>query len=124
MHVIGSHTALELARANAHEGDTVAVVLVHVRLDLEHETAEVIARGRHGLAREAIRVGTRSRGEAQELLEERLDAKVGEGRAKERGRQLAAGDGIEIKLVTGAVKKLNVIHQSAVVLLANQLVHG
>ena len=34
------HAALELARADAQEGDPVAVLGVHVGLDLEHETGE------------------------------------------------------------------------------------
>ena len=36
LHVEGIHAALELARTNAHKGDAIAVVLVHVGLDLKH----------------------------------------------------------------------------------------
>ena len=42
LHVERLHAALELARADAHERDAVAVVLVHVRLDLEHEACEFL----------------------------------------------------------------------------------
>src|SRR5688572_10385676 len=38
--VIHLHACLELARANAHERDTVAVLRIHVRLDLENEAGE------------------------------------------------------------------------------------
>lgn len=37
------HATLEFARANAHERDAVAVIFVHVRLDFEHEAAEIVA---------------------------------------------------------------------------------
>ena len=40
LHVVGFHAALELARADAHEGDTVAVGLVHVGLNFEDEGRE------------------------------------------------------------------------------------
>ena len=43
------HVALELAGADAHEGDAVAVLRVHVRLDLEDEAGEGgIVRARSG----------------------------------------------------------------------------
>ena len=35
LHMEGVHAALELARADAHKGDAVAVVLVHIGLDLK-----------------------------------------------------------------------------------------
>ena len=38
--VMHGHVALELAGANTDEGDAVAVLRVHVRLDLEDETGE------------------------------------------------------------------------------------
>ena len=40
-HQLGLHAALQLARADAHEGDAVAVVGVHVGLDLEDEGAHL-----------------------------------------------------------------------------------
>ena len=78
LHVEGVHAALELARANAHKGDAVAVVLVHVGLDLKHKAAKVVAAGIDRLAGERIGIGARRRGQTQELLEEGLHAKVGE----------------------------------------------
>ena len=124
LHVVGIHAALELAGADAHEGDAVAVVLVHVGLDLEDKAREIVARGLHRLTGELVGVGARRGGKAQELLEEGLHAKVGERRAKERRRELAAGDRIQVKLVSGTIQELDVVHQVAVVLLANELVHG
>ena len=120
----GVHAALELARANAHEGDAVTVVLVHVCLDLKHKTAKVIAAGIDRLAGERIGIGARRRSQAQELLQEGLNAKVGKCRAKERRAQLAAGHGIQIELVAGAIEQLDVVHQVLMVLLADELIHG
>ena len=40
-HLPDLHPRLEVAGADAHEGDPVAVPRVHVRLDLEHEAGEV-----------------------------------------------------------------------------------
>jgi hypothetical protein len=40
-HELRLHAALQLARADAHEGDAVAVVGVHVRLDLEDEAGHL-----------------------------------------------------------------------------------
>ena len=124
LHVEGIHAALELARANAHKSDAVAVVLVHVGLDLKDKAAKVVAAGIDRLAGERIGIGARRRGQTQELLEEGLHAKVGERRAKERRAQLAAGHGIQVELVAGAIEQLDVVHQVLMVLFANKLVHG
>lgn len=98
LHVEGVHATLELARANAHKGDTVSVVLVHIGLDLKHKAAKVVAAGIDRLTGERIGIGARRRGQAQELLEEGLHTKVGERRAKERRAQLAAGHSIQVEL--------------------------
>ena len=124
LHVEGVHATLELARANAHKGDAVSVVLVHIGLDLKHKAAKVVAAGIDRLAGERIDIGARRRGQAQELLEEGLHTKVGERRAKERRAQLAAGHSIQVELVAGAIEQLDVVHQVLVVLLADELVHG
>ena len=120
----GVHAALELARANAHKGDAVAVVLVHVGLDLKHKAAKVVAAGIDRFAGERIGIGARRRGQTQELLEEGFHAKVGERRAKERRAQLAAGHGIQVELVAGTIEQLDVVHQVLMVLLADELIHG
>ena len=124
LHVEGVHAALELARANAHKGDAVAVVLVHVGLDLKHKAAKVVAAGIDRFAGERIGIGARRRGQTQELLEEGLHAKVGERRAKERRAQFAAGHGIQVELVAGTIEQLDIVHQVLMVLLADELIHG
>ena len=104
LHVRGLHATLELARADAHKGDAVAMVLVHVRLNLEDEAGEVLPRGLHGLAGERVGVRTGAGSQAQEVLEEGLHAEVGECRAEEHGRELAGEHRIEIELGVGAVE--------------------
>ena len=41
-HVIHAHAARVFARAQAHEGDAVAMLRIHVRLDLEDEAGELL----------------------------------------------------------------------------------
>ena len=43
--VVHGHVLLESARADPHEGHPVAVLRVHVRLDLEYEGREGVGRG-------------------------------------------------------------------------------
>ena len=85
LHVVGFHAALELARADAHESDTVAVGLVHVGLNFKDEGRELVAAGVNGLAGQAVHAGQRGGGEPQEVLKEGLHAEVGQGRAEEHG---------------------------------------
>ena len=122
LHVPGVHAALKTTRADTHESDAVAVVLVHVGLDLEHEAREVLARRWHQLAGKLVGVRLGARRQAKELAQERLDAEVGEGAAEEDGRELAVRHGVEVELVTGAVEQLDVVHKVAVVLGTDKVV--
>ena len=79
----GVHAALELAGADAQKRDAIAVVLVHVGLDLEDEARERMFDRVNGLAGERIRVRAGRGREAQEVLQERLHAEVRERRAEE-----------------------------------------
>jgi len=45
LNVVDLHALLELAAANSHKGDSVAVSLVHVGLDLKYKGGEVVAEG-------------------------------------------------------------------------------
>ena len=113
MHCV--HAALELARADTHEGDAVAVVFVHVCLDFEDESRKLVAHRIDRLAREAVGIGKRRGGEAQELFQERFDAEVGERAAEEHGGELAGAHCIEVELVACAVEQLNVVDEVRVV---------
>ena len=98
--------ALELARADTHEGKPVSVGLVHIRLDFEDERRKIRA--------ERINLTTvchtrqRARGHAQKLFEERLHAEVRKRRAKEHRRQLSALHFLHVELASRA-KKLHVV---------------
>ncbi len=82
------HAAFETARAHPQEGDTVAVLGIHVGLDLEHESGELgfvrCHRARRGLARQ------RCRREVDHGIEQGLHAEVVDGGA-EIDRCLLAG---------------------------------
>ena len=73
--VEGLHVALEDAGADAEEGDLVAMVGVHVGLDLEDEGGECGRGGRQELAGGGL-VRSGRRRVAQEGVEEELDAEV------------------------------------------------
>ena len=122
LHVVGVHAALEAPRAHAQKRHAVAVVLVHVGLDLEDKAREGRVDRGDLLAREGVRVRARGGRHAQEVAQERLHAEVGERRAKEDRRELARAHGLEVELVVRAVEELDVVHEGAVVLLANELV--
>ena len=100
------------------------MVLVHVRLDLEHEARELLALRIDQVARKRVSVGQRGGGQAQELLQERLHAEVGERRAEEHRRQLACAHRVQIELVGGAIEQLDVVHEVLVVVGADELVKG
>src|SRR5690606_23205081 len=94
-HQLGLHAALERARADAHEGDTVAVVGVHVRLDLEDE-------GRHLVFRrlDAARVRflrTRRRRPVAKRLDQVAYAVIAQRRTEEDRRQVAFAKGVEVE---------------------------
>ena len=78
--------ALEPPRAHPQVGDAVAVGLVHVRLDLEHEAPRRARRAARGLP---VLVGPRGgrRGQVDHGVEQQPHAEVGEGRAEEGGRR-------------------------------------
>ena len=123
LHMESFHAALELAGADAYEGDAVAVVLVHVGLDLEHEAGEVLAHGVNLFAGKRIGVGARCWGQAQELAKEWLYAEVGKCRAEEHGGELAGCDGVQVQLVARAIEQLYIVHEVLVIGLSDELVH-
>ena len=88
------HVLLEHARADAQERHAIAMALVHVRLDLEHEPAEVAAPragSRRGRSRGRFGGGASS----VKRVQKRLEAEVRQ-RAAEEHRRVAE---VEIRLV-------------------------
>ena len=120
--MVGFHAALELAGADAHKGNTVAVGLVHVGLNFKDESGELVPAGVYRLAGQAVHAGQRGGGEPQEVFKEGLHAEVGQCRAEEHGAQLTAQHLVQIKLLGSAVQQLDLVHQLLVQIGGQQLV--
>ncbi len=86
-HLLQPHPLLEPARADAQEGDAVAVLRVHVRLDLEHEAGELRLLGPHRA--DIGRAGPRRRGEAGEAFQQVRHAEIPQRRAEIDRRERA-----------------------------------
>ena len=101
-HELGLHAARELARAQPREGDAVAVVGVHVGLDLEDEGGHGGFRARRPCACSALcaRGGGAKCGERVEQI---LDAEILQGRAEEHRRQVALAERLEIERPAGVL---------------------
>ncbi len=95
------HAALEAARGHAEHGDAVAVVGVHIGLNLEDEAGDFVGAGldrdvfgRGGVAGFGRRLlagghGLGRRGPFADGLQQFLDAEVAQGRAPQHGRHMA-----------------------------------
>ena len=82
-----SLTPYEMTRADPHERHAIAMIGIHVRLDLENETRE---RPFDGIDLDPFAVTrNRPRSQLQKALEEGIDAEIGERTAEEH-RGLAA----------------------------------
>ena len=99
------HTALELAGAHAQEGDAVAVLGVHIGLDLEHEAGELAFGGRdfaHGGVAQL-----RRRRPVDQRVQDFAHAEVVDGGAEEHRRQLAGQEFVQIPLIGRALDQLD-----------------
>ena len=98
--------ALERPGADFQEGDAVAVVGIHVGVDLEHEARHLRLGGLHGAGRGGRRA--RRGGDADEAFEQFAHAEVVDRRAEEHGGQLAAQVGLAVELVVDTFDQLDV----------------
>ncbi len=107
-HVHDLHVALEAPRDDPHEGDAVAVLGIHVRLDLEDEAGE--GRGRR-VDRRARRSGGGPglRCVLEEPVEQQLHAEVVHRAAEEDRREFSAQDGVAIEVGAGALEHLDLL---------------
>src|SRR5947209_329618 len=94
------HVFLEHAGTDAHEGKAIAMTSVHVRLNLENETGERLARRFDSAARDG------RRRELEERSKKRLDTEVVDGASEENRNQRAAREGIAIEFCTCAGEQL------------------
>src|SRR3546814_8755131 len=89
------HTSPEGSRDHAHEGDPVAMLRVHVGLDLEDEAGDLVARGiDHLLARWLWPWG---RGPVGDSRDQFLHPEILERRTEEHRGQIAVAKRLEIE---------------------------
>ena len=112
--------ALKFARAYAHEGDPVAVSLVHVCLDLENKGGELVGERIDDLVAGLARQGRH--GHVKKALQKRLNAEVVERRAEEHGAELAVAHLINVEFIACAVEQLNIVAQSSAQFFADKAV--
>ena len=89
------HAPFEGAARHPHEGDAVAVVGVHIGLDLEDETGDLVAVRRHLLLARGLRA--RRRGMARDRLDQFGNAEILERAAEIHRRQVAIAERLEIE---------------------------
>ena len=118
LHMIIFCVALELAGADAHEGQPVAVGLVHVRLNFEDERGKVRAERVDHAAVRFARQGARRH--AQKFLQKRLYAEIGQGRAEEHGRKPARTNFFKVKFAA-CTEQLHIVDQLLMAALADEL---
>ncbi len=117
-HQLGLHAALQRARAHTHEGDAVAVVGVHVGLDLEDEGGHVRL-GRLDLAGVGL-LGARRRAEGAERLDQVADAEIAQGRAEEHRRQMALAERLRVERLAGLARQLQLLDEGGAVVLGQE----
>ncbi|MNQ30529.1 hypothetical protein D3C85_438740 [compost metagenome] len=103
-HVAHLHALGVGAGDDAHEGDTVAVFRIHVRLDLEHEAGELLLGGHHFAALGLARHG--GRGPVGQAVQHVVDAEVTQCGTEEDRGHLAGDEGLVIELRRGALHQL------------------
>ena len=119
-HVLHLHAALEAPRADAHEGDAIAVLRIHVRLDLEDEGGEL---GRGRARRSRPTAARASGGGARSMKRSRNGStpKLFMALPKNTGRDLAGAEALEVEGVAGDVEQLELGQELPVRLLADRL---
>ena len=112
-HVLGRSTPGKATRANPQKGHPIAVIRVHIRLDLENETRKGMLRG---LDFSLIRGSrTRAGGQSQKAIEKGFHRVIGEGAAEEHRRLLTRTDRVGIQLGAGALDEVEVFGQIVVI---------
>ena len=98
-HQLRLHAAGEFARAQPRKGDTVAVVRIHIGLDLEHERAHARFRGLD-LAQIAV-LRARRRRETPQALQQIADAEIAQRAAEIHRRQMALAKRLQLERLAG-----------------------
>ena len=110
LHVINLFGGIKFTGADTHEGDSVAMRLVHICLNLKDEGREILA---HWINLSTVCLAGQGRScHLEEMFQECLHTKVGECRTKEDWRKLSFADQFLIKLSAGTVQKFNFFKKS------------
>ena len=125
------HVAFEFAGANPEEGDAVAVLRIHVGLDLEDEAGKLVVRHRHERIR-GLRLEGGNRGGAprlgrdrifQESVEQQLNAEIVHGGAEVNRGLLARLHRGEIERMTCAIEHRELLLHFAVSVVVQLIPH-
>ena len=108
-HVQVGLVALEATRADFQKRDPVAVVRVHVRMDLEHESGQFLLVGRH-VALERMRLAGRRR-DTDEAVEQLADSEIVQCAAEKDRRDLALAVAVEFERRINAFDELQIVAQ-------------
>ena len=112
--------ALERPGADFQEGDAVAVVGVHVGVDLEDEARHLLL-GRLHAPRLGLR-GARRGGDVDETFEQLAHAEIVDRRAEEDRRQIARQIGVAVEGIVDALDQFRILAQLAGIALAHMRV--
>ena len=96
------------------------MVLIHIRLNFKCECREIIVKrvNRHTVRHTRQGGG----GHFKEVLQKRLNPKIGERRTEENRGQLAAAHLFKVKFIACAVKQLNLVYQLCALIFAYKLI--
>ena len=103
------HAPLEGAGHHPHEGDPVAMLRIHVGLDLEDETRHLVAVRRNLAAFAWLRA--RRRGETGNRVNQFADTEVLERGTEKDGRQIAVAIGFQIEFGIADPRQLDLFGQ-------------
>ena len=115
------HVALEHARCDADERHVVAVLRIHVCLNLEHKAGERLVRRVHHPAAAITRDGRRS--EREKAVEQHLHTEVIHRAAEENGRQFSRADILDIETRAGAVEQFQVFADFRIHVVGQRVFH-
>lgn len=105
-HLQQLHAALEAAGAHPHKGDAVAVLRIHVGLDLEDEAGELVFERRDFARLRDAR--QRLRRQPHQRVQQRLYAEVVDGRAEVHRALLAGQEEVLVEGVRGAAHQFDI----------------
>src|SRR5207237_347354 len=103
-YLLDLHAAGELAGAKSHESDTISMVRVHVRLNLENECGHAGLGSQHGAL--VSRLRPRRRRQGGERIEQIADTEILECAAEKDRGHMARGKGARIQTLAGMAHQI------------------